>query len=318
MVYQVDASTYLKISDDLSITIHLSEVIKKFEITNHHRISALNGQYGIMALRDIPKDTCFGQYFGGEILQVAFGKVFDGTGEETDHNIYAFDQKIDRLELKKLKEKQKQLDIERQNRLKQRMQNNTNNGNNINNPSSLVSIPQIIQINSNGTLTTIPMNNGKNNNDTNLNQTVSTQKKRGRPRKKKIERKSQQNDEDVVNDSEYDDIPNKIFIIDPFIGDWKNDELLLRFVNDCRADIDDMEPTTEDNKYYNVEFVGMKVNGWPQTYLMAKRDIKKGEELMTYYGADFSNAITMKLEEEERKRIRKQRIDQDILQGVKI
>merc|ERR1711997_1318804 len=129
--------------------------------------------------------------------------------------------------------------------------------NNINNPSSsLVSIPQI---DSNGTLTTISTNNGNKNNRT---------RKRGRPRKKNNERKGQQNDDE----SDDDDIPNKVFVIDPFIGDWKNNELLLRFVNDCRADIDDIEPTTEDKKYYNVEFVGMKVNGWPQTYLMAKRD----------------------------------------------
>ena len=127
--YRVEAFTILKIRENKNgcnsykeVTIDLRQVIEKFRIQKHPRIHALNGQYGIRALKDIPKTTCFGQYFGGEILQEAFGKVFDGTGEEHDHNIYAFDQRIDPLELRKLKEKQKKMDIERQNRLKERLE----------------------------------------------------------------------------------------------------------------------------------------------------------------------------------------------------
>eukprot|EP01083_Nonionella_stella_P090148 251884_1 len=97
---------------------------------------------------------------------------------------------------------------------------------------------------------------------------------------------------------------NKVFVIDPFIGEWKDDELLLRFVNDCRADIMRKQPQKGDHKFYNVEYVGMKVNGWPQTYLIAKRDIERGEELMTYYGKEFSDAIRGGREEDELRRKR--------------
>ncbi len=71
----------------------LKDVLQKFRIENHSRI-ALNDQYGARALMDIPRNTCVGQYFGAETLQKAFGKLYEGTSEEYDHNIYAFDQKI--------------------------------------------------------------------------------------------------------------------------------------------------------------------------------------------------------------------------------
>merc|ERR1712150_54310 len=93
---------------------------------------------------------------------------------------------------------------------------------------------------------------------------------------------------DKLRDDGDGDKAAKVFVIDPFIGDWKSDELILRFVNDCRADIDKHKLSKEDERYYNVEYVGMKVNGWPQTYLVTRRDIKAGEELMTFYGKEFS------------------------------
>mmetsp|Transcript_3004 Transcript_3004/g.5024 ORF Transcript_3004/g.5024 Transcript_3004/m.5024 type:complete len:473 (+) Transcript_3004:50-1468(+) len=210
--YCIDAMAIVR-HNNYQTNLAMKRVIDKYKIDNHARIAALNGQYGVHALMDIAKHTCLGQYFGGEILQSAFGKVYGGTGEEHDHNIYAFDQQIDAPELRKL------------------------------------------------------------------------------------------------NIKEQDEC---IFVIDPFIGDWNNDELLLRYVNDCRADIDEIKPSKEDKKYWNVEFVGMKVNGWPQTYLIAKRDIKQGEELMTYYGHEFSHAISKKHEEDEKKKVRKQRIDKYI------
>jgi len=269
--YRVEAFTVIK-----GETVDLRKVIEKFEIKKHDRIPALNGQFGIKALMDIAENTCLGQYFGGEILQKAFGKVFDGTGEEHDHNIYAFDQKIDPLEIKKLKQKQKRLEIERESKRK-------HNG-------------------VNGIRKALPISH---NNLWSMDEDTNNMNKGRRKR-----------NESWLN--EEGDVQNKVFIIDPFIGDWKENELLLRYVNDCRADIDDSEPTIEDQRCYNVEFVGMKVNGWPQTYLIAKRDIKKGDELMTFYGTDFSNAITMKLHEEQKKQIRKARIDAYIPQNVKL
>jgi len=240
--YRVDPFTFLR-TDEREMTVDIRGVIGKFQITAHARIPALNGQFGIRALCDIRRHTCFGQYFGGEIVQSAFGKVFDGTSEEHDHNIYAFDQRIDAAELRRLRQKEL------------RMQG-----------ASEAEVEQMTR----------------------------------------------------AEDTSEEATKPKVFIIDPFIGDWTGDELLLRYVNDCRADINCEEPTAQDSKFYNVEFVGMSVNGWPQTYLIAKRDIRKGEELMTYYGTEFSNAIATKCEEENKRALRQQRIDRDIVKGLEL
>ena len=199
-------------------------------------------------LRDIPKNTCLGQYIGGEILQDAFDKIFDGSGSEYDHNLYSFDQEIDAKELLR------------------------------------VSV-----------------------------QSTSKEKEREKKKKKKSRKRGRKK-----GGKNRDEVPQKIFIIDPFIGEWAEDELLLRYVNDCRSDINTPTPTTDDDQYYNVEFAGLTVNGWPQTFLMTKREIKSGEELMTYYGDEFASALTMKADADRQKMRRKQRIDKHILGGLKL
>merc|ERR1712228_1050109 len=68
--YRVKAFTVINVNGR-EISINLQRIIKKEKIKNHGRIPALNGQYGVRALMDIPKGTCCGQYFGGEILQDA-------------------------------------------------------------------------------------------------------------------------------------------------------------------------------------------------------------------------------------------------------
>merc|ERR1712154_77678 len=110
--YRTESFTLLGVN-----MLDVRKVLTKFTIDQHPRIPALNGQFGVKALCDIPKNTCFGQYFGAEMSQDAFSKVFDGTGEEHDHNIYAFDQKIDPIELKKLKQKKKKMAMERKQRM---------------------------------------------------------------------------------------------------------------------------------------------------------------------------------------------------------
>lgn len=241
--YSTDSMTYLSVDDDIQEEVHLSSVIEKFKIVDHPRIPVLNGQFGISAQRDIPQCTCLGQYIGGEILQDAFDKIFDGTGDEYDHNLYSFDQEIDSKELQR------------------------------------VNVPP---------------------------------KKEKKEKKKKAQRKQRRKKGKYAKDA----VPQKIFIIDPFVGEWGEDELMLRYVNDCRADINTPTPTTEDGKFYNVEFAGLSVNGWPQTFLMTRRDIKKGEELCTYYGDEFSNAIAMKVAADLVKQRKKQRIDSQVLGGV--
>ena len=84
------------------------------------------------------------------------------------------------------------------------------------------------------------------------------------------------------------------------------------------SQIDSTPTFTDDDQYYNVEFAGLTVNGWPQTFLMTKREIKSGEELMTYYGDEFASALTMKADADRQKMRRKQRIDKHILGGLKL
>ena len=110
---------------------------------------------------------------------------------------------------------------------------------------------------------------------------------------------------------------DKWFVVDPLIENEACNGLLFPFVNDCRMDIDKKEPTREDNKYFNVEFVGMSVNGWPQTYLIATRDIEKGEELQTFYGEIFGLAIKNKMINERKKKKKKIRIDREIFNELK-
>jgi len=232
--YSTDCRTYLNASEDVQEEVHLTSLIEKFKIEDHPRIPVLNGQFGVRVIRDIPKNTCLGQYIGGEILQDAFDKIFDGSGNEYDHNLYSFDQEIDEKELQRI-------------------------------------------------------------------HLIPSKRKSQRKHKRKKGKEEQL---------------QKIFIIDPFIGEWGEDELMLRYVNDCRADITKTFPTAEDGKYYNVEFAGLNINGWPQTFLMTKREIKKGEELLTYYGDEFANAIQMKVEADQQKKRKKERIDSEILGGV--
>ena len=118
-----------------------------------------------------------------------------------------------------------------------------------------------------------------------------------------------------ISDNDSYDIKNdNKFIIDPFIDtiNWRSDNLLLLFINDCRANINDIYPTEEDNKYLNIQFVVMNVNGWPQTYLITTRAIQKGEELSLFYGERFGLALKLKMQNEEAKQSKKMKIDRFI------
>merc|ERR1711933_167081 len=92
----------------------------------------------------------------------------------------------------------------------------------------------------------------------------------------------------------------------------ENNRLLFPFVNDCRINIDKKTPTSTDKKYFNAEFVGMSVNGWPQTYLITTKHIKKGQELQTFYGEIFGLAIKEKAKNENEKKSKKIRIDHEL------
>merc|ERR1712129_241916 len=209
-------------ADDDSKSENICDALEKFKISKRHRIAALVGQYGIKTAMDIPKNTVFGQYIGAELSYNAFAKVFEGTADEHEHNIYSMDLVIDEAELDKI---------------------------------------------------------------------FSRKQKRQR------------------------DVKQNMFVVDPLIDERRNN--LFPFVNDCRFDIDDKEMSEADEQYFNAEFVGMSVNGWPQTYLIATKDMKKGEELNAYYGEVFGLAIRNKMEDEKEKKRRRFRIDKEMIHELK-
>lgn len=79
----------------------------------------------------------------------------------------------------------------------------------------------------------------------------------------------------------------KTLIIDGF--DYL--ENVLMYINDCRKDISKQKPTSSDTKYWNVSFRTIYVNGWPQVFVMAKRDIQQGEKLAAYYGRSYGRCV---------------------------
>ena len=58
---------------------------------------------------------------------------------------------------------------------------------------------------------------------------------------------------------------------------------ILLNMNDYRTDLAIDHPE-EREKYMNVRFVTVYVRGWPRIFAVAIKDIKAGEELLTYYG----------------------------------
>ena len=85
---------------------------------------------------------------------------------------------------------------------------------------------------------------------------------------------------------------------------------MLCFMNDCRSNMEVLEPTEEDEKYWNCKFVTTYVRGWPRIFGVAIKDIGAGEELLTYYG-DYAEV----LKQEEGLKVRDQRL-RDILKPI--
>eukprot|EP01083_Nonionella_stella_P067426 178332_1 len=90
---------------------------------------------------------------------------------------------------------------------------------------------------------------------------------------------------DMGNDRSYE------IIIDGY-DQSKTNQLI--YINDCRKDIDIENPTKEDMKYWNCSFRTLYVSGCPAVYVLSRRDIRKGEELNTYYGARYGTTIRSK------------------------
>ena len=65
----------------------------------------------------------------------------------------------------------------------------------------------------------------------------------------------------------------------------------LLYINDCRQDINLEDPSDEDSKYWNVDFVSAEIDGYSMVFIVTRRDISKDEELLGWYGADYCKAL---------------------------
>ena len=84
---------------------------------------------------------------------------------------------------------------------------------------------------------------------------------------------------------------------------------LLCYVNDIRKDVTIPDPTDEDLKYKNVEFVRVYHYGIPKVFIVTTKYVKVGEELMSYFGASFYTTVVekerfKKIQESKRKDVK--------------
>ncbi|ETO15798.1 hypothetical protein RFI_21565 [Reticulomyxa filosa] len=61
--------------------------------------------------------------------------------------------------------------------------------------------------------------------------------------------------------------------------------------NDCRKNINVQTPTTDDLRFQNCEFVQVTVDGWTSVFVVTNKYVKKGEDLMLYYGQTYGESL---------------------------
>jgi len=100
-----------------------------------------------------------------------------------------------------------------------------------------------------------------------------------------------------------------------FEVDANGDKPLLIFINDCRKDISMENKTSDDQQIENVLFAKVSLNGWPSIFVITKREIKKNEQLMGFYGNDYFHAVKEKQLQENIRQRNRNIIDHNILRG---
>lgn len=78
--------------------LDFDRVLEEFVISKPHRIPVLVGQKGLRTKRDIPVNTCIGQYVGITYLKEEFEVIYDGSSQRHLRNTYAFDQVVNVVE----------------------------------------------------------------------------------------------------------------------------------------------------------------------------------------------------------------------------
>eukprot|EP01084_Bolivina_argentea_P158161 275549_1 len=90
----------------------------------------------------------------------------------------------------------------------------------------------------------------------------------------------------------------------------------LLYINDCRVDIAAEYPSKEDRKHWTVDFVEAVINGYPAVFLITRCDVKKGDELMSYYCETYDVALKQQTEYERMQNCMITLVDNSILHGV--
>ena len=104
-----------------------------------------------------------------------------------------------------------------------------------------------------------------------------------KPQSKRI--KVEQDDEVAVLSKGFD------FVLDP-LGLPKARQTKLRFINDCRVDINVSSMTERDRLHCNVQFVRSMYFEQPKVYVVSTRKIEENEELMAYFGENYGTTVT--------------------------
>jgi len=76
-----------------------------------------------------------------------------------------------------------------------------------------------------------------------------------------------------------------------FDRDENGNKPLLIYINDCRRDISQTGKSGEDEQAENVHFAKVSLNGWPSIFVVTKRDIMAGEQILGFYGNDYFQAL---------------------------
>ena len=78
------------------------------------------------------------------------------------------------------------------------------------------------------------------------------------------------------------------------------------YMNDVRENIHSKVPSTEDEVHWNIKYVTVYINDWPATFVVTRRDVKKGEELCWFYGEGYGGMLLAK-ERRKRDRLKRQK-----------
>ena len=65
-------------------------------------------------------------------------------------------------------------------------------------------------------------------------------------------------------------------------------DLVLLYINDIRSNLFEPEPADRDKELQNARFVVAKEYGWPTVFVVATKNIKKGDEVLVDYGDAYS------------------------------